>query len=144
VSDKLQNGIKFIGDEGWIFVARDEAATASDPKSNTPGSLHWLAASDQKLLDPDGVTVKFPASLSHHKNWLECVKTRSTPLSPATMAHHSNTACILSWIAMKTGRPLTWDARAGRFVNDAGADAFLTRSERKGYGALQLGVKKRA
>ncbi len=141
VSDELQNGIKFIGDEGWIFVARDEAATASDPKSNTPGKLHWLAASDPKLLDPAGVKVKFPASLSHHKNWLECVKTRTTPLSPAAMAHHSNTACILSWIAMKTARPLTWDAKAEHFINDAAANALLTRPERAGYGALRLAGK---
>ena len=141
VSDKLQNGIKFIGDDGWIFVARDEGATASDPKSNTPGSLHWLAASDPKLLDLNGVTVKFPSSLSHHKNWLEFVKSRATPLSPAAMAHHSNTACILSWIAMKVGRPLKWDAKAGQFVNDAGANALLTRPERAGYGALRLAGK---
>lgn len=141
VSDELQNGVKFIGDEGWIFVARDEGATASDPKSNTPGSLHWLAASDPKLLDPAGVTVKFPESLSHHKNWLECVKSRGTPLSPAAMAHHSNTACILSWIAMKTARPLTWDDQAGRFLGDDGANALLTRPERAGYGALQLAGK---
>ncbi len=138
VSDKLQNGIKFIGDQGWIFVARDEGATASDPKSNTPGSLHWLAASDPKLLDPAGVVVQFPHSLSHHRNWLECVKTRATPLSPAAMAHHSNTACILSWIAMKTGRPLTWDGSAGRFIGDDAANAMLTRPERAGYGALRL------
>lgn len=138
VSDELQNGIKFIGDEGWIFVARNEGATASDPKSNTPGQLHWLAASDQKLLDPAGVKVKFQESTSHHKNWLENVKSRGTPLSPATMAHYSNTACILSWIAMKTARPLTWDTKAERFVNDAAANAMLTRPERAGYGALRL------
>ncbi len=141
VSDELQNGVKFIGDEGWIFVARNEGATASDPKSNTPGQLHWLAASDQKLLDPNGVKVTFPASTSHHKNWLECVKSRATPLSPASMAHYSNTACILSWIAMKTARPLTWDTKTERFVNDAAANALLTRPERAGYGALRLAGK---
>lgn len=138
VSDELQNGIKFIGDEGWIFVARDEGATASDPTSNTPGRLHWLAASDPKLLDPNGVTVRFPESTSHHRNWLECVKSRQTPLSPASMAHYSNTACILSWIAMKTARPLHWDTKTGRFINDDAANALLTRPERAGYGALRL------
>ena len=142
VSDELQNGIKFIGDEGWIFVARNEGATASDPKSNTPGSLHWLAASDQKLLDPKGLKLYFPSSTSHHKNWLECVKSRATPLSPASMAHYSNTACILSWIAMKTARPLTWDVKAERFINDDAANAMLTRPERPGYGALRLAAGK--
>jgi predicted dehydrogenase len=137
VSDKFQNGIKFVGDEGWIFVCRDGAATASDPKG-TGGTLHWLDASDQKLLDPYGVTVQFPHSLSHHRNWLECVKSRATPLAPAPIAHNANTACILSWIAMKVARPLVWDAKVARFVNDPGADALLTRPERVGYGALRL------
>jgi myo-inositol 2-dehydrogenase/D-chiro-inositol 1-dehydrogenase len=140
VSDELQNGIKFIGDEGWIFVCRDtgNSPTAALSEQTT---LNWLAASDPKLLDPEGVKVKFPASLSHHKNWLECVKTRATPLSPAAMAHHSNTACILSWIAMKTARPLTWDTKAERFVNDAAANAMLSRPERAGYGATRLAAK---
>lgn len=137
VSDKFQNGIKFIGDEGWIFVCRNGQATPSDP-GGSGGALHWLAASDPKLLDPNGVTVQFQPSTSHHQNWLECVKSRATPLVPAPVAHHANTACILSWIAMKTGRPLHWDAAAGRFVNDAAANALLARPERRGHGAFNL------
>ena len=138
VSDKFQNGIKFIGDEGWIFVCRDSAASPSDPKGASGGPLNWLDASDAKLLDPNGVKVQFPSSLSHHQNWLECVKSRATPLSPAHVAHHANTACIVSWIAMKTGRPLTWDNQAERFVNDDAANALLSRPERAGYGAVRL------
>ena len=129
VSDELPNGIKFIGDEGWIFVSRDASQTASDP-SGRQTSLKSLDASDPKLLDPSGVTVQMPHSLSHHKNWLECVKSRATPLAPAPIAHRANTACIVSWIAMKLNRPLTWDAKAERFVNDAEANAMLTRPER--------------
>ncbi len=140
VSDKLQNGIKFIGDDGWIFVCRDGAATPSDPQGSG-GALKWLDASDPKLLDPNGVTVRFPPSLSHHQNWLECVKSRVTPLAPAPVAHNANTACILSWIAMKTGRALTWDAKVARFVNDDAANALLTRPERAGHGALRLAAK---
>jgi myo-inositol 2-dehydrogenase / D-chiro-inositol 1-dehydrogenase len=144
VSDKLPNGIKFIGDEGWIFVSRDaQAATASDPASK-PTPLKPLDASDPRLLDPNGVKVQLPPSSSHHKNWLECVQSRKTPLAPAPIAHRSNTACIVSWIAMKLGRPLTWDAKAERFVNDAEANAMLTRPERGQYGALKLAAKQRA
>ena len=80
-----ENGIKFIGDDGWIFVCRDGAATASDQKGSG-GAWKWLDASDPKLLDPKGVTVQFPHSLEHHKNWLECVKSRQTPLAPAAPA----------------------------------------------------------
>jgi predicted dehydrogenase len=137
VSDELPNGIKFIGDDGWIFVSRDASQTASDPSGRTT-SLKSLDASDPKLLDPNGVTVQMPHSLSHHRNWLECVRSRATPLAPAPIAHRSNAACIVSWIAMKLQRPLTWDAKAERFVNDAEANAMLTRPERAGYGALTL------
>jgi myo-inositol 2-dehydrogenase / D-chiro-inositol 1-dehydrogenase len=138
VSDKLPNGIRFIGDEGWIFVSRDaQPTTASDPVSK-PTGLKPLDASDPKLLDENGVTVHFHRSESHHQNWLECVKSRQTPLAPAPVAHSATTACIVSWIAMKLGRPLEWDAKAERFVNDDEANAMLTRPERPGYGALHF------
>ena len=138
VSDKLPNGIKFIGDEGWIFVSRDaQAATASDPTSK-PTNLKPLDASDPRLLDPKGLTVEMPHSLSHHKNWLECVKSRQQPLAPEPIAHRSNAACIVGWIAMKLNRPLTWDAKAEKFVNDAEANAMLSRPERAPYGAKRL------
>jgi myo-inositol 2-dehydrogenase/D-chiro-inositol 1-dehydrogenase len=137
VSDRFQNGIRFIGDDGWIFVCRDESATASDPKGSG-GALNWLDASDKKLLDPNGVTVQFPHSLEHHKNWLECVKSRQPPLAPAAIAHRANAACIVSWIAMKLERPLTWNAQAERFVNDDAANAMLSRPERGPYGAMRL------
>ena len=140
VSDKLPNGIKFIGDEGWIFVSRDSSQTASDPQGRAT-SLKSLDASDAKLLDPNGLTVQLPHSQSHHKNWLECVQSRQQPLAPAPIAHRSNTACILSWIAMRLGRPVTWDPKAEKFVNDAEATAMLTRPERGQYGAIKLAAK---
>ena len=140
VSDKLPNGIKFIGDDGWIFCTRESEAaqTASDP-TGVRTALKPLDASNPKLLDPSGrLSVTFPASLSHHKNWLECVKSRRQPLAPAPVAHRANTACIVSWIAMKLGRPLTWDVKSESFVNDAAANAMLSRPERGSYGATKL------
>ena len=142
VSDQFPNGLKFIGDEGWIFVSRGSVAT-KDPKVPR-GRLRPLDASDEKLLDPKGVAVQLPQSKEHHENWLECVRSRRTPLVPAPVAHRSNTACIVSWIAMKLGRPLTWDARAERFINDVEANAMLARTERAPYGATRLADAKAA
>jgi len=139
VSDKLPNGVKFIGDEGWIFVSREQQGgqTSSDPAMRAT-ELQPLDASDPKLLDPNGVTVKFLESSSHHKNWLDCMKSRQQPLAPATVAHSANTACILSWIAMKLGRPLRWDPKAEKFENDAEATAMLSRPERAPYGVQRV------
>jgi hypothetical protein len=39
---------------------------------------------------------------------------------------------------MKLARPLTWDVKAERFVNDTAANAMLSRPERGPYGAVRL------
>jgi myo-inositol 2-dehydrogenase / D-chiro-inositol 1-dehydrogenase len=137
VSDKFPNGIRFIGDEGWIFVTRDGQATASDPFQKS-ANLKPLDASDPRLLNREGLSVHLPISTEHHKNWLECVRSRQTPLAPAWIAHRSNTACVVSWISMKLGRPLDWDTTAEKFTNDAEANAMLSRPERSPYGVTHL------
>ena len=137
VSDKHPTGLKFIGTEGWIWVTRAGTTTASDPSSKG-AALPPLAASDPRLLDPVGLSVQLPRSDEHHLNWLQCVSSRREPIAPARIAHRSSSACIASWIAMKLDRPVTWDARLERFVNDSQADAMLTRQERAPYGIGHL------
>ena len=138
VSDKHNTGLKFHGDEGWLWVTREgTGATSSDPQAKG-ANLPPLDASDPKLLDPNGLSVQLPVSKSHHKNWLESVESRKAPLTSAQVGHNSNTACIVSWIAMKLGRPLDWDHKAGKFKNDAEANGMLSRPERAPYGATAL------
>src|SRR5262249_24844406 len=137
VSDKHPNGLKFIGDEGWIWVTREGQATSSDPSTKST-TLPPLAASDARLLDPAGLSVELPRSEEHHKNWLESVRSRREPIAPARIAHRSSSACIVSLIGMKLGRPVTWDPRLERFVNDVQADAMLARTERAPYGVNRL------
>jgi predicted dehydrogenase len=139
-SDRFLTGIKFIGDEGWIFVTRENTKTTSSDPAIAATTLKPLDASSPKLLDPNGVTVQLYRSEEHHKNWLECVKSRQTPAAPAPVAERSTSACIVSWIAMKLGRPLNWDAGAERFVNDDEANGMLTKPERAPYGAIRLGA----
>ena len=134
VSDELPNGIKFIGDEGWIFVSRDASQTASDP-SGRATSLKSLDASDPKLLDPNGVTVQMPHSLSHHRNWLECVKSRAARRSRRRRSRiAANTACIVSWIAMKL-QPSAHVGCQGRAVRER------RRGQRHAHAARARGVR---
>ena len=136
VSDKYLNGLKFIGDEGWIFVTRDGQVTSSDPASKS--TTKPLVASNPALLDPKGVAVRLTRSSEHHLNWLQSVRSRQPNLVPAPIAHRSNTACIVSWIAMKLGRPVHWDPVRERFVDDPQADAMLALTERAPYGVNRL------
>jgi myo-inositol 2-dehydrogenase / D-chiro-inositol 1-dehydrogenase len=137
VSNRHPNGLKFIGDDGWIWVTREGQTTGNDPKAPGAVVLPALDASDPKRLDPNGVKVELPRSTSHHENWLQAVRSRSAPIAPAAVAHRSGSACIISWIAMKLARPLTWDPTAEHFVKDVEANAMLSRAERASYGALR-------
>ena len=139
VWDKFPNGVRFIGEKGWIFVSRGAAKmTASDPVS--PGRpLKALDASDPALIAGNPSVVLYPpmriGSRPHHQNLIDAIKGDYESLVPAETAHRSCTACLLSWIGMKLGRKLEWDWKKEQFVNDAEANAMLEREERAPYGA---------
>ena len=139
VWDKFPNGVRFIGEKGWIFVSRGAARmTASDPVS--PGRrLKALDASDPALIAGKPSVVLYPhfgtGKKSHHQNLVDAIKGDYESLVPAETAHRSCTACLLSWIGMKLGRKLEWDWKKEQFVNDAEANAMLEREERAPYGA---------
>ena len=139
VWDKFPNGVRFIGEKGWIFVSRGAARmTASDPVS--PGRrLKALDASDPALIAGKPSVVLYPhfgtGKKSHHQNLVDAIKGNYESLVPAETAHRSCTACLLSWIGMKLGRKLEWDWKKEQFVNDAEANAMLEREERAPYGA---------
>lgn len=127
------NGILFTGDDGWIFVCRgDYKATASDPGS-FEGSP--LVASDPRILKA-GIKdseIHLTVSEDHHLNWLNAIRTRRQPVSPAEVGHRSCSVCLLQHIAMRLGRKLYWDPTLERFINDDEANALLSRPERYPY-----------
>ncbi len=139
VWDKFPNGVRFIGEKGWIFVSRGAAKmTASDPVS--PGrKLKALDASDPALIAGNPSASLYPhmgfGTRHHHQNLIDAIKGNYESLVPAETAHRSCTACLLSWIGMKLGRKLEWDWKKEQFVNDAEANAMLEREERAPYGA---------
>jgi len=143
VSDKFPNGIRFIGDEGWIFVSRGaQKATASDPTAGGQ-PLKALDASNPVLIT-GAPKVALYVSKNHHQNWTECIRSRKEPITPVINGHHVFAACSIGWIAMKLGRPLTWDARAEKFIGDEAANRMLRRPERPGYGIFNLLAQQKA
>ncbi len=134
ISGDFPNGVKFIGTEGWIFVARDAPVTSSDPsfgQKPTPA----LSASNPKVLDsvigPNEIHLR--KSEEQHGDWLDSIKTRKAPSAPAEVGHRACTTCLLHHTAMKTGRRLKWDPKAERFIGDDAANAMLSRPQRKPY-----------
>ncbi len=136
ISGDFPNGVRFEGDEGWIFVTRGKfTVTKSDPTGKSVASKA-LSASDPKILQskigPD--EIHLPVSKEHHGNWLESIKTRRPPIAPAEVGHRACSTCLLSHIAMKLPRKLYWDPLKERFHNDDQANSMLSRAQRWPYG----------
>lgn len=130
------NGIKYIGEDGWIFVSRGSyTASASDPVSKEKSSKALNASSPEILKSVIGENETHLYKINdQHGNWLDCIKTRKQPISPIEKGHKACVVCLISDIAMQFDRKLEWDDKNEMFVNDDEANALLRRTQRKPYG----------
>ena len=144
ISDEFPNGIRFKGEEGWVFVTRGPAqVTSSDPTSDESEEQPPLRASDSAILDseigPNELHLQGRESEEHHSNWIRNVKNRETDtLAPAEISHRSTSACLIAHIAMKLPRKLYWDPVNERFKDDDEANAMLSRSQRHPWGTNHI------
>jgi predicted dehydrogenase len=135
VSNEFQNGIKFEGTKGWIFVSRgDYQATSSDPNAGTVQAKK-IDASDPSILTSviGEKEFHFTISKDHHGNWLEAIRDNKKTIAPVEEAHRACSACLLHHISMKLKRKLYWDPAKEQFKNDAEANSMLSRPQRKAY-----------
>jgi len=108
-------GNKFIGTEGWVSVDDTGKVTASND------------AIMQKLKVAQR---GYEYMMGHHRNFLDCVKTRRVPISSAEVSHRTVTTCHAGNICLRLGRKLRWDPVGERFVNDETANRMLARTKR--------------
>jgi predicted dehydrogenase len=112
---KYRQGVLFEGTKGRVFVAR--GVLEAEPQSLL-----------QERIGP--AERHFTISTDHWGDFLDCVRTRQTPVSSIESAVRTDTVCHLCDIAMRLGRKLRWDPAAEEFVGDAEASRKLTRSWR--------------
>jgi hypothetical protein len=74
--------------------------------------------------------VKLYESSEHHRNFLDCVKSRKPTITPVETAHHSAIPGHLGLISMIVGRKLRWDSKHEKIFHDHGASELLTRPYR--------------
>jgi myo-inositol 2-dehydrogenase/D-chiro-inositol 1-dehydrogenase len=143
ISDKYPNGIRFVGEDGWIWVTRGKY-TLADSDEGKPRS-EVLDASDLAMLragiKPGEVQLHESPKNDHHLDWLTSIKTRRSPAAPVEDGHRSCTACLLAHAAMKLERTLRWDPAAERFINDDAANALLSRPQRAPYGTDRVAAR---
>ena len=108
-------GNKFVGTEGWVSVDDTGKVTASND------------AIMQKLKVAQR---GYEYMMGHHRNFLDCVKTRRVPISSAEVSHRTVTTCHAGNICLRLGRKLRWNPVGERFVNDETANRMLERAKR--------------
>ncbi len=113
---QVSQGAKWFGDKGWIHVSRG-GLNASDPKIL------------KEVIGPD--EIQLYNSRDHLQNFLDCVKSRKTTITPVETAHRSISVGQLGEIAMLTGRKIRWNPETEEIIGDPAASALLGRSYRE-------------
>ncbi len=112
----IKMGTKWIGTDGWVHVTRG-AFSASNKEWESYAQL------------PENLRkIKLYESSNHHRNFIDCIKSRKPTITPASTAHHSAIPGHLGLISMLLdGRKLKWDVSAEKILNDDQASQMLTR-----------------
>jgi predicted dehydrogenase len=113
--NKYKGGTTFEGEQGVIYVTRGTV-------ESTPADI-LTQALDEK-------SVRLYASTDHHKNWLECIKSRKDPICNVEIGHRSATVCHLGNIAVRTGKKVVWDPEKQDIVGDAELAKYVSRPYR--------------
>jgi predicted dehydrogenase len=121
----LDNGIWFEGSLGRIFVNRKKLA-GKPVEDLTPRDDAWLADAVRELYRG-----RTPGD--HMADFFDCLTSRAQPISDVFTQHRSVSSCHLANIALRLGRPLTWDPVREDFIGDTQASALLSRPQRPGY-----------
>jgi len=102
-------GIQFIGDKGWLKVARG-----------------YIEASDKSILEKEETEVKagqYEVSAPHIQNFLDAVRAHEDPIAPVEYGTSTNTLCCLFNVARELGRPVRWNPATLSFEGDREAAA---------------------
>ncbi|KPL17460.1 MAG: hypothetical protein AMS26_00660 [Bacteroides sp. SM23_62] len=120
-------GCFFYGSKGWMHLGNNSYQVYLG-KENEKGP--GLQKSDLELDEFDKAEID-----PHFVNFLDCMRSRRwQDLNADILEGHMSTAMMhLGNIAYRTGRKLTFNGNAERFVNDDDANTYLTRQYRHPY-----------
>jgi hypothetical protein len=106
----------WIGDKGWVWV--DRGGFDANPKSLL-----------KETIRPDEINLY--RSPGHHRNFLDCVKSRKLTITPAEVAHRSASLGHLCLVTLKVGRKIRFDPVKEEILGDPAANALLGRTLRE-------------
>ncbi|MBN1441653.1 MAG: Gfo/Idh/MocA family oxidoreductase [Planctomycetes bacterium] len=115
VCDSSGNGVWFHGSEGEVYVNRGQLASKPAEIIQEP-----TRADEIHLYE----------SSNHYQNFVDCVRSRKTPVCDVETGHRSVTVCHLGNISIRLGRPIRWDPGAEEVIGDEEANRWRSRPMR--------------
>lgn len=109
------SGCTFTGTKGTLRI--DRGHLSSDPASIVD---EYIAKKGGKLVKPAG----------HHRNWLDCIRSRKRPVADVEIGARSVAISILGNLAYWNRRRLKWDPAKWAFVDDPVASHWLDYDRR--------------
>ena len=119
-NNHYQQGVRFIGDKGWVHVTR--AGLEANP---TNLLKERIGPEETHLARPRG-----DHRQGHRRDFLDCVRTRAQTITPIEVSHRSAIVPHLGNIAMLLGRKIRWDPEHERITGDPTANRMLSKAMR--------------
>ncbi|AQT68143.1 Inositol 2-dehydrogenase [Anaerohalosphaera lusitana] len=110
-----RHGTTFHGTDGWISVRR--------------GAIDFSDETLRRVKLKEDETHLYN-SKTHMGNFIECIKTRKKPISTIEAAVQSDLISHLSNAVVRLKRPIKWDPKNERIINDQEATKMLDRPKR--------------
>ena len=128
---KWRSEVRYADGTKLIFATPNEADGNMDVLIQ--GDAGWVCASRGGIdAHPKSLLAERPGPLAepwpthHYRDFLQAIREGRDPASPIESAHQSTTICHLINIALVLQRPLRWDGKRERFIDDPVADRMLT------------------
>ncbi len=109
------SGCVFVGTKGSLHIDRGVLTSDSPDLIKEP-----LRANEVHLFESPG----------HHRNWLDCIRSRKLPLCDVEIGARSVAIIQLGNLAYWHHRRLKWDAKRWEFLGDKEANGWLDRERR--------------
>jgi predicted dehydrogenase len=114
---EVNNGIFFYGEKETVFVSDNR----------------WVAVPREKGKQRRVTDTQSDAGALHMGDFLDCVRTRRTPVCQPEDAWWSTTAVQLAMISYRAGTAVNWDLGREKIVDNAKAAPLLKRAYRAPY-----------
>jgi predicted dehydrogenase len=144
------HSVDFFGPKGSLSISRKGFVITPDPKRPPEdavpqfGGAHPVGGprrGDKAPVGPwttalrDDSGDEYDQFARHARNFVDCVKSRSEPVSDVESGHRVATACHLANLSLRLGRTLRWDAENETVIADREAEVMLVRGYRAPWDA---------